>query len=167
MGIAQAIVHKPELVVFDEPTNGLDPNQILEIRELIKNIAKDRTVILSTHILSEVQATCDQILMIEQGKLVFNGSVKDFDNYITPNTLFVTLADAPATEVLEAIEGVKRIEELGGHRYRIYFDNAQEVTDRLVDLSTERHWRLMEVRKEKSSLDSIFAELSSKAKARD
>lgn len=165
VGIAQAVVHKPDLVVFDEPTNGLDPNQILEIRELIKNIAKDRTVILSTHILSEVQATCDQILMIEQGKLVFNGTVNDFNNYITPNTLFVSLADAPAMEVLTAIEGVKRVDELGGHQYRIYFTDAQEVTDRLVDLSTENHWRLMEIRKEKSSLDTIFAELSNKAKS--
>ena len=165
VGIAQAIVHKPDLVVFDEPTNGLDPNQILEIRGLIKNIAKERTVILSTHILSEVQATCDYILMIEQGKLVFSGSVNDFNNYITPNTLFVSLADAPATEVLAAIEGVKRVDELGGHQYRIYFTDAQEVTDRLVDLSTENHWRLMEIRKEKSSLDTIFAELSNKAKS--
>ena len=165
VGIAQAIVHKPALVVFDEPTNGLDPNQILEIRSLIKNIAKERTVVLSTHILSEVQATCDYILMIEQGKLVFSGSVNDFNNYIIPNTLFVSLADAPATEVLAAIEGVKRVDELGGHQYRIYFTDAQEVTDRLVDLSTENHWRLMEIRKEKSSLDTIFAELSNKAKS--
>ena len=151
--------------MFDEPTNGLDPNQILEIRSLIKNIAKERTVVLSTHILSEVQATCDYILMIEQGKLVFSGSVNDFNNYIIPNTLFVSLADAPATEVLAAIEGVKRVDELGGHQYRIYFTDAQEVTDRLVDLSTENHWRLMEIRKEKSSLDTIFAELSNKAKS--
>ncbi len=103
--------------------------------------------------------------MIEQGKLVFSGSVNDFNNYIIPNTLFVSLADAPATEVLAAIEGVKRVDELGGHQYRIYFTDAQEVTDRLVDLSTENHWRLMEIRKEKSSLDTIFAELSNKAKS--
>lgn len=162
VGIAQAIVHKPALVVFDEPTNGLDPNQILEIRHLITNIAKDRTVILSTHILSEVQATCDHILMIEQGKFVFGGTVEQFNNYIVPNTIFVSLADAPSTDVLAAIEGVSGVEELGGHQYRIRFTNAREVTNRLVDLSTENHWRLMEIRQEKSSLDTIFAELSKK-----
>lgn len=160
VGIAQAIVHKPELVVFDEPTNGLDPNQIVEIRQLIKSIARERTVILSTHILPEVQATCDHILMIEQGKLVFGGTVKEFNDYIVPNTLFVALADAPATEVLCEIDGVTGVDELGGQRYRIYFADAEEVTERLVDLSTANHWRLVEIRQEKSSLDTIFAELS-------
>jgi ABC transporter related protein len=164
VGIAQAIVHKPDLVVFDEPTNGLDPNQIIEIRHLIQDIAKERTVILSTHILSEVQAICDHILMIEQGKLVFNGDVDKFNNYIVPNTLLVSLADAPSVEVLSSIEGVNGVEELGGHRYRIRFLDAQKVTDRLVDLSTVNHWRLTEVRREKSSLDTIFAELSKNAK---
>lgn len=91
LGIAQAIIHNPAFVVLDEPTNGLDPNQIVEIRELIKEIAEDRTVILSTHILSEVQATCDYIRMIEEGKLVFEETVDEFDNYILPTTLFVSL----------------------------------------------------------------------------
>ena len=80
VGIAQAIVHKPDLVVFDEPTNGLDPNQIVEIRHLIKSIAEERTVILSTHILPEVQAACDHILMMDHGKMVFSGTVDEFDN---------------------------------------------------------------------------------------
>lgn len=88
VGIAQAIVHKPALVVFDEPTNGLDPTQILEIRHLIQSIAKERTVILSTHILTEVHAMCDHIFMIEQGQLVFNGTVDEFDNCLTFRILF-------------------------------------------------------------------------------
>lgn len=106
VGIAQAIVHKPDLVVFDEPTNGLDPNQILEIRQLIRDIAQERTVILSTHILTEVQAVCDHILMIEEGKLVFSGSVDEFDNYIMPNSIYLSMVDAPTKEELERIEGV-------------------------------------------------------------
>lgn len=164
VGIAQAIVHKPRLVVLDEPTNGLDPNQIVEIRNLIKDIAKERTVILSTHILTEVQVTCDYILMIEQGKLVFSGTVEGFDNYITPSSIFLSLADAPATEVLSAIEGVTGVEELGGFHFRIHFTDAQAVMDRLVDLSAANHWRMSEIRLEKSSLDNIFAELSKQAR---
>lgn len=163
VGIAQAIVHKPELVVFDEPTNGLDPNQILEIRHLIKNIAAERTVLLSTHILTEVQAACDHILMIEQGKLVFSGTVDEFDSYIVPNTIYVSMVDAPPTEVLTRIEGVTGVEELGGQRYRLRFNDAQEVMDRLIEESGKNHWRISEIRQEKSSLDSIFAELSKKA----
>lgn len=162
VGIAQAIVHKPRLVVLDEPTNGLDPNQILDIRNLIKGIAKERTVILSTHILSEVQAICDHILMIEQGKLVFSGTVEAFDNYIVPNTIFVSLAEAPSAEVLERIEGVTGVEELGGSDYRIRFIEAQPVMNRLVEESASRHWGMTEIRLEKSSLDAIFAELSRK-----
>ena len=162
VGIAQAIIHKPEIVIFDEPTNGLDPTQIVEIRQLIKNIAKDRTVILSTHILSEVQAICDHILMVEQGQLVFNGKMEEFNNYIVPSSMIVTLADAPATEELEAIPGVCGVEELGGRQFRIHFDDAEEVAERLVDLSTARHWQLTEMRQEKTSLDTIFAVLSKK-----
>lgn len=167
VGIAQAIIHKPEIVVFDEPTNGLDPTQIVDVRHLIENIARDRTVILSTHILSEVQAICDHILMIEQGQLVFQGTMEDFNNYIVPNSMFITLADAPATEELQAIPGVVNVEELGGHQFRVYFDDAEQVAEQLVDLSVNRHWLLTEMRQEKSSLDAIFTELSKKAKNND
>ena len=160
VGIAQAIIHNPELVIFDEPTNGLDPNQIVEIRHLIKEIAEERTVILSTHILPEVQATCDYIRMIEQGNMVFSGTVEEFDNYITPSTVFVTLRNTPAMSELLEIEGVEGVEELNGTSFRIRFTKAQEVMDRLVALSAARHWGMTEIRLEKSSLENIFAELS-------
>ena len=160
VSIAQALIHKPALVIFDEPTNGLDPNQILEIRNLIKTIAKESTVILSTHILKEVQAICDHILMIGQGRLVFSGTVEEFDNYITPSTVFVTLRNTPAMSELLEIEGVEGVEELNGTSFRIRFTKAQEVMDRLVALSAARHWGMTEIRLEKSSLENIFAELS-------
>ena len=162
LGIAQAIVHNPKLVVLDEPTNGLDPNQIVEIRELIREIAVDRTVILSTHILSEVQATCDYIRMIEEGQVVFSGTVDEFDNYIVPNTLFVSLIAAPPAEVIREIPGVVAVDELGGSKFRIQFSDALEATERLVEASVTKGWRLVEIRLEKSSLDEIFAELSKK-----
>lgn len=162
VGIAQAIVHKPDLVVFDEPTNGLDPNQIVEIRHLIKSIAEERTVILSTHILPEVQAACDHILMMDHGKMVFSGTVDEFDNYIVPNTIYVRFANAPSSGVLKGVEGVNDVEDLGGQQFRVRFTDAQEVTERLVDLSTEHHWRLQEIRQEKNSLDTIFAKLMEK-----
>ena len=162
LGIAQAIIHNPDFVVLDEPTNGLDPNQIVEIRELIREIAVDRTVILSTHILSEVQATCDYIRMIEEGQVVFAGTVDEFDNYIVPNTLFVSLIAAPSVEMIREIRGVVAVEELGGSKFRIQFSDALEATERLVEASVTKGWRLVEIRQEKSSLDEIFAELSKK-----
>ena len=162
VGIAQAIIHGPEVVVLDEPTNGLDPNQIVEIRHLIKEIAEERTVILSTHILSEVQATCDYIRMMEQGRLVFAGSVNDFDNYITPNTLLVNWIAAPPMADIEKIPGVLRVEELGGTRYRLHFTGSQDVMENIIEMSVAKEWRLLEISLEKSSLDAIFAELSHK-----
>lgn len=162
VGIAQAIIHNPEFVVLDEPTNGLDPNQIVEIRHLIKEIAEERTVILSTHILPEVQATCDYIRMIEQGSMVFAGTVDEFDNYIKPNTLVVTLGAMPSIEEIQALPGIVNVEELGGPRFRIQFSDVQEATSRIVEASYTRGWQLSELHQEKSSLDTIFAELSKK-----
>ncbi len=161
VGIAQAIIHRPDFVVLDEPTNGLDPNQILEIRHLIKAIAEECTVVLSTHILSEVQATCNYIRMIGQGTLVFSGTVDEFDNYILPNTVFATLVTAPPIEELKQLPGVVDVDELGGSNYRLRFsDSPQEMIERVVQTSVAKDWRLTEVRLEKSSLDDIFAELS-------
>ena len=161
VGIAQAIIHRPDFVVLDEPTNGLDPNQILEIRHLIKAIAEECTVVLSTHILSEVQATCNYIRMIGQGTLVFSGTVDEFDNYILPNTVFATLVAAPPIEELKQLPGVVDVDELGGSNYRLRFsDSPQEMIERVVQTSVAKDWRLTEVRLEKSSLDDIFAELS-------
>ena len=161
VGIAQAIIHRPDFVVLDEPTNGLDPNQILEIRHLIKAIAEECTVVLSTHILSEVQATCNYIRMIGQGTLVFSGTVDEFDNYILPNTVFATVVAAPPIEELKQLPGVVDVDELGGSNYRLRFsDSPQEMIERVVQTSVAKDWRLTEVRLEKSSLDDIFAELS-------
>lgn len=164
VGIAQAIIHNPVLVILDEPTNGLDPNQILDVRNLIKEIAQERTVILSTHILTEVQAMCDYIWMVEQGQIVFSGSVNEFDNYIAPNSLVITLINPPSINELTAIEGVLAAEELGMNRFRLKFSDTADVIERVVETSVGRKWRLTEIGVEKNSLDSIFAELSTKKK---
>ncbi len=160
VGIAQAIVHNPSVVIFDEPTNGLDPNQIIEVRHLIQEIARDKTVILSTHILREVQSICNYIYMIEQGTLVFSGTIEKFYNYIEPNSLIISLISAPPMEELRTIPGVTSVEEIGGTRYRLRFSERQDITTRIAETSVARGWRLNELRLEKSSLDSIFAELS-------
>lgn len=164
VGIAQAIIHSPEVVIFDEPTNGLDPNQVFEIRKLIKDIAKNCTVLLSTHLLSEVHAMCDNILMIEQGKIVFSGNIEEFDNYIQPNTFQVCLASPPSVGVLSEIEGVDGIDALGANNYRVRFNDADLVMERFVNLSMERGWHLKSIKKDRISLDAIFAELSKKNK---
>lgn len=165
VGIAQAILHKPRLVVLDEPTNGLDPNQILEVRSLIREIATERSVIFSSHILSEVQATCQDIKMIEQGRVVFADTMDAFNNYITPSTMVVTMGNAPDMHTLTGIEGIVRAEEADGKRLRLHFEGPpHDATARVIELSVDRGWRLTEITLERSSLDAIFARLSKKEK---
>lgn len=164
VGIAQAIIHQPKLVVLDEPTNGLDPNQIAEVRALIKEIAAERSVIFSSHILSEIQATCTEIKMIENGKMVFEDTIDAFNNYIVPNSMLVALANPPALEVLQSIPGIIEVEQDNGRFIRLRFNDPEGISERIIVLSMEHGWQLSEITFEKSSLDAIFAQLSNKSK---
>ena len=162
LGIAQAIVHDPKFVVLDEPTNGLDPNQIVEIRNLVKEIAVDRAVMLSTHILPEVQMTCDQIRMIESGHMVFAGTMDEFNNYIKPDSLVVLMDAPPSENELRAIPGIVSVENLTNKRFRLHFDTMDAISERVIEASVANGWHLQEINMEKSSLDVIFAKLSGK-----
>ena len=163
LGIAQAIVHNPKLVVLDEPTNGLDPNQILEIRELIREIAQDHAVLLSTHILSEVEAICHTIKMIEHGNLIFSGSIDEFHNSVKSNNCIVRLENAPTEEELKNIPGVVKVKKLDEHTFRLQFEReGEEEAKRVAEICVNRGWRLSEIQMEKVSMDEIFAQLSGK-----
>lgn len=136
--------------------------RILDIRRLIKGIAEEHTVILSTHILSEVQAVCDYIFMIDAGQMVFSGSVNDFDNYIMPNAIYVDFTDEVPREELKNIPGVLQVEHVERNGYRIGFSDANEVMEHLVEEAAAKGWHMCEMRLEKISLDHVFAELSKK-----
>lgn len=141
---------------------GLDPNQILEVRQLIKDIAVDRTVMLSTHILSEVQATCSSIKMIEHGRVVFSGSTEDFDNYIEPNTLYLEFDQLPVVDELMKLPGIKRAEVLDNHGVRLWYDGERGTIKQVMREAVSRGWDMTELRKEKSSMEAVFAKLSGK-----
>lgn len=162
VGIAQAIIHNPPFVVLDEPTNGLDPVQILEIRELIKQIAETRAVLISTHILPEVQAMCDYIVMIEQGRMVFSGSIDEFAGFLAPSAILAIMHNAPSDEELMSIEGMERVERLTRTRLRLHFTGSADIFGRIVDRAVAGGWELREISLEKESLDKVFAKLSGK-----
>jgi len=168
VGIAQAIIHRPKLVVLDEPTNGLDPNQIIEVRGLIKEIAEEHAVILSTHILSEVQVMCRDIRMIDAGRIVFADTMDALSNYMAPHSLHVRWETPPSVQRLMQTPGLSRVDFLTEQRVRIFFNGEQhreeEVTDRLVRDSVSEGWGLREIGPDKNTLDEIFAQLSNQHK---
>jgi ABC-2 type transport system ATP-binding protein len=160
VGIAQAIVHKPKLVVLDEPTNGLDPNQITEVRALIKEIAADRAVIFSSHILTEVQILCKEIRMIEGGRIVFSDTMDAFNNYVEPHSLVMHLENPPSGSEIAQIPGVTKVDFLTERQVRVYFNGESDITEKMVTISVQKGWRLREIGLDKNALDEIFKQLS-------
>jgi len=166
VGIAQAIVHNPQFIVLDEPTNGLDPNQIVDIRNLIREISEEHTVLLSTHILSEVKAICNDVKMIENQHLVFSGSMEDFDTYVTPESFIVQFDNPPAKEELDKVYDNNGIEDLENGKFRIFFKGDSLITEKYIKESVKNNWDITELKVERASLDEIFACLSGNNKSK-
>lgn len=163
VGIAQALIHKPAFVVLDEPTNGLDPMQIIEIRHLVHDISENCLVMLSTHILHEVQMTCGRILMMSSGKLVFNGDIDTFNHSLRPDSLLVSMGAMPSEETLLALDGVKSVEAAHEHPgfTRLVIDADPDLMcEKLIAVSAGQGWHIREILKEMPSADDIFKYLN-------
>lgn len=161
VGIAQAIIHSPAVVILDEPTVGLDPIQIREIRQLIKELGEDHGVILSTHILPEVQMTCDHVQIINQGQLVFNDTISNLNQHMQATSLILQLRNAPSGSEFESVSGVGKVEALSNNRFRIHYASGESPAEPLAQLAVERQWGLQELAPETRSLEQIFVELTS------
>jgi ABC-2 type transport system ATP-binding protein len=148
---------------MDEPTNGLDPNQLIEARKLIREVAQEHTVLLSSHILSEINLLCRDIIMIENGRIVFSDSMEAFNSYSKASTILVTLENPPSKEELLQVKGVTSVEFLTHTQARIYFDGDNGVRESLVTASVEQGWRLSEIGFDKGLLDDVFKQLSSQS----
>ena len=160
VGIAQAIIHMPPVVVLDEPTVGLDPIQIREIRELIRELGKEHGVILSTHILPEVQMTCSRVQIINKGKLVLNDDIDGLRRHLKGTSITVAFRRRPAENELLAIPGVKTVEKEKDDAWLLFRDSDTDPTDELVRCSVEKGWGLYELRPARVSLEEIFVELT-------
>jgi len=184
VGIAQAIIHTPSLVILDEPTVGLDPIQIREIRGLIRELGEDHGIILSTHILPEVQATCNRVQIIHQGKLVFSDTIEGLEKGLNVSAFTVRFQTAPAITALQQIAkglnvsaftvrfqtapaitalqqiaGTDGVEALADGRFRIQYSDRNPVDD-LLEQAVSKHWRLSELTPEHHTLEQIFIDLT-------
>ena len=164
VGIAQAIIHKPAVVILDEPTVGLDPIQIREIRDLIRELGQQHGVILSTHILPEVQTVCNRVQIINRGQLVFSDSMQSLEQRLNSSRLIVAFDRPPPVHHLEAIAGVKLVEplsnKLGNKRFRLHLADNQPLGELIASAAVSQDWGLQELTPEKNSLEQIFVELT-------
>ncbi|MCD6354041.1 MAG: ATP-binding cassette domain-containing protein, partial [Prolixibacteraceae bacterium] len=166
VGLAQALIHDPEVLILDEPTTGLDPNQIVEIRELIKHIGREKTVILSSHILAEVEATCDRILIINKGKIVANGTAEELRRQAQGNELLkVTLGDADRNEAFNALKELPAVALVDfaadeGATFEVQSDEGQSSAKAVFDLCVKKGWYLTQLTPIETKLEDIFREVT-------
>ena len=165
VGIAQAIIHNPMVVILDEPTVGLDPIQIRDIRALIKEIGGNHSVILSTHILPEVEMVCDHVQIIDKGKLVFNGSIDILKQQRNGNKLLVGFSKAPTAEALLGINGVTHAEALESGLWRIRFGEGQLPSETIVQTAVSQGWGLYQIGPDQTSLEDVFVQLTHQEQA--
>jgi ABC-2 type transport system ATP-binding protein len=158
VGLAQAIIHRPQVIVLDEPTVGLDPIQIREIRSLIRDLGRNHSVILSSHILSEIQAVCGRVMIVNRGRVVYDAPV---DAHLGRSSLVLGLARPPAPGELGQVAGVRSVEALDAGRFRLSLEADADPRDALVALAVQRDWGLRELRMESKTLEEIFVELTS------
>ena len=160
VGLAQAMIHEPAVLILDEPTTGLDPNQIVEIRNLIKNIGREKTVILSTHIMQEVQAICDKVVIINAGKIVANNAIDQLKQYTNATRVLIAeFEHVIDTSLLKAIEGVSEIALLEGNKYEIFYGETDVRS--LIFAACQAHgWVLLGMTQKETSLEDIFSRLT-------
>jgi ABC-2 type transport system ATP-binding protein len=164
VGLAQAMVHNPDILILDEPTTGLDPNQIIEIRSLIREIGKEKTVIFSTHIMQEVTATCDNVMIINKGKIVANGSPAELQAKSQGKDIInleLKAAAADAADKLASVYGVSKVSRIDGNGiFQIETEKGSDVREAVFRCAVENDWVLLGMNQYKVSLEDVFRELT-------
>jgi ABC-2 type transport system ATP-binding protein len=163
VGLAQALIHDPQVLILDEPTTGLDPNQILEIRKVIKSIAKDKTVIFSTHIMQEVQALCDQVIIINKGKIVADKTIAEIRNLNTSVKIIrIEFTEQVDINQFKTFEFVSEARHIQANVYELVVTTDADTRPLIFKACAEKGWTLIEMKVEEQSLESVFRELTSK-----
>jgi ABC-2 type transport system ATP-binding protein len=163
VGLAQALIHDPQVLILDEPTTGLDPNQILEIRNLIRNLGKEKTVIFSTHILQEVQAICERVIIINRGKIVADSPVKDLTTSQNGRRIILLEFEQDVNvETLNNHPDVSGIVSKGNGKYEVSISQHKDLRSEIFKLASENQWPLLGIRQEEITLENIFRDLTEK-----
>ena len=165
VGIAQAIIHAPAVVILDEPTVGLDPIQIREIRALIRELGGEHSVILSTHILPEVQTVCDRVQIINNGRLVLNDSIEGLGERMRGSSLLVGLRRPPSALPFENVAGVARVETVAIGRFRVHFCDEHSPAEAVAGEAVRQDWGLYELTPERLSMEEVFVDLTTEEPA--
>lgn len=161
VGLAAALIHDPEVLILDEPTTGLDPNQIIEIRDLIKKLGADKTVLFSSHILQEVQAICDRVIIINKGKIVADDSLNNLQKGKTDgHFVLVSFTENIAKEHIGNLHDVTEVEQIQPNSYKLKTKNPDSVKKQLLELSLKNNLNIVSLHSEQSSLEDIFKSLT-------
>ena len=161
VGLAQALIHNPEVLILDEPTTGLDPNQLIEIRSLIKEVGREKTVLLSTHIMQEVEAICDRVIIINKGQVVANKTIVELQKSKGNRKLFTVEFDQKAEKKeLMKILNVIEARELKGNKYQIFSDSKFDLRPALFEFAVNNELTVLQMNMEEQKLESIFQELT-------
>jgi ABC-2 type transport system ATP-binding protein len=162
VGLAQAMLHNPEVLILDEPTSGLDPNQIVEIRELIKNIGRDKTVLLSTHIMQEVQAMCSRVIIINNGHIVADDSIERLQQAnVSQDVLIVTFEKVVDEAALKALKHVQQKENVGGNKWKLVTADPEALRREVMQWALDKHINISSMHAETESLEDVFRNLTS------
>ncbi|MFO1417808.1 MAG: ATP-binding cassette domain-containing protein [Methylotetracoccus sp.] len=160
VGIAQAILHAPAVIILDEPTVGLDPIQIREIRELIRELGREHGIILSTHILPEVQESCTHVQIIHRGQLVLKDTIDGLEQKMRASSILLRTGRPGDPAKLAAVDGVQSIEAIEATQLRIYHDNERNPAEQLAAVAVGEGWGLLELRPERRSMEQVFIDIT-------
>ena len=162
VGLAAALIHNPEVLILDEPTSGLDPNQIVEIREVIKTLGQNKTVLFSSHILQEVQAICDRVIIINKGTIVADDTLSNLQKGKNDeHVVLIRFKETVSLETMQQLVDITAVEQSEKDNYKLHTPNPESVRKQLVELSLKNNLNIVSLQSESNSLEEVFRSLTS------
>jgi gliding motility-associated transport system ATP-binding protein len=160
VGLAQVLLHDPSILILDEPTTGLDPNQIQEVRELIKSVSEGKTVLFSTHIMQEVEAVCDRAIVIDKGQIVADGSIIELQKNTSQQVIEVEFSSKVTDVLLQSFNSVVKVKNMGSNRFQLTFTTPEDIRPEFMSFVTENCLNLIGITQIQCSMEDVFASLT-------